>query len=106
MFFAADAQYRAAGSAYEAENYGEWVARLRYADSQLKQIAAKGNAIDVRVSLILFLQCFFEFINVGGHCRFLRSKLRRISKKLRRKMLASTSKLCRPLKRLIVQPGI
>ena len=70
MFFAADAQYRAAGSAYEAENYGEWVARLRYADSQLKQIAAKGNAIDVRVGLICSCNVFLSLLMWVGAVDF------------------------------------
>ena len=49
LFFRADANQRAAGIAYAAENYGEWVARLRFAEHQLKEIPGKGGSLDVKV---------------------------------------------------------
>ena len=49
LFFTADAQFRAAQQSLEAEQYGEWVARLRFADAQLKQIASKGGQLEPRI---------------------------------------------------------
>ncbi len=68
IFFAADAQVRAAVVALEAEDYGQWISRLRYANQQLSQLSSKGTpAIDARVGYILALAFLIQ--GICGLCR-------------------------------------